>query len=285
MASHHVDRRKVWDFFYVLYQGNEYACAGACGNMQHESGLYSDNAENLWNSRTGHSDEWLTENINNGTIDLTTFLQRSWWVNAYGFGYGLSQWTTTTRRTMLWDRTIGAGLDIDDEDAQLSYIYWEWTAGSWSQYLNGMINATSVEQATRYYCTNYEGGAWSSDRLTQAWNFYNEFAGTPAQYNINITVQGNGTAVASPPNPSAGDTVTLTCTPASGETLDDIIATDYEGHSFALYVQQVQQFTMPAYSLFITVVFSGTPPTPPTPTYNGIQRKRLPIWMYPRLRC
>lgn len=38
MASHHVSEQKVWDFFVSLFNGNEYAAAGACGNMQSESG-------------------------------------------------------------------------------------------------------------------------------------------------------------------------------------------------------------------------------------------------------
>ena len=57
MASHYVDPSAIWNLFMEIYDGNEYASAGAMGNMQWESGLYSDQAENKWNDMTGHSDE------------------------------------------------------------------------------------------------------------------------------------------------------------------------------------------------------------------------------------
>ena len=65
MASNRLSDQDAWNFFYDLFGGNEYACAGACGNMMWETGLYTDNAENKWNEKTGHSDEWLTDRINN----------------------------------------------------------------------------------------------------------------------------------------------------------------------------------------------------------------------------
>lgn len=286
MASHHVSEQKVWNFFMSIFGNNEYAAAGACGNMQHESGLFSDNAENAWNNLTGHSDEWLTQNINDGTIDLTEFLQRSWWVNSYGFGYGLSQWTDTTRRTMLWNRTRGVGLDIDNEDAQLNYIRWEFTDTSsyYNQFLQGMIDCTSVEEATRYYCANYEVGAWSSNRLTFANYFYNTYgSGATGDYRIFLTVDGNGTATVVPPTVNTGDTYDLTCTPASGETLLDIIAVETDtGMSVAIPVQTGTQ-TIPFNSssdISIRVIFSGTPPTP-----TRYDEHRMPIWMYPFMKC
>ena len=284
MASHHVDEQKVWDFFVALYDGNEYAAAGACGNMQHESGLYSDNAENSWNIRTGHTDEWLTDGINNGSISLAEFLQQSWYVNAYGFGYGLSQWTTSSRRTELWNRTIGNSLDIDDEDAQLAYIYWEWTDGYWSQYLNNMKNMQSVEDATRYYCSKYEVGRWSDNRLTQAQRFYDTYGGggTGKKY-IALNIIGNGVASVVPTMAYTSDQVALTCTPGTGDTLLDIDARLVSsGMSMALPVQTgTQYFPMPNDNLNILVTFSGITPPPPT---IPAKKKGMPIWMYPIFR-
>ena len=176
MASHYIQPREIWDLFMGIYANNEYAAAGAMGNMQEESGFYSDNAENKWNQEFGHSDEWLTERINDGRIDLQEFLKPEWWVNQWGFGYGLSQWTDTTRRTQLWNYTIGSGADIDDKQAQFSYIEWEWLSSqsSYNQYLNYMRNATSVSDACRYYCRYYERGSWNSRRLTYANHYTND---------------------------------------------------------------------------------------------------------------
>ena len=282
MASHHASEQLVWDTFMSIFGGNEYAAAGACGNMQAESGLYSDNAENSWNSMTGHSDEWLTERINDGRIDLTEFLKRDWWVNAYGFGYGLSQWTDTTRRTRLWDWTITAGYDIDSVERQLAYITWEWTDSSsyYNRFLNDMKAMTSIEDATRYYCKHYEVGQWTSARLTYAERFYSTYA--TGTMHISVSVAGNGIATVDDYFPQAGDTITLTCTPASGETLIDIEGRTISGYSVALDPTLLQQtFTMPNESIVIYVTFSGTPPTP---VITANKRKHMPIWMYPYRR-
>ena len=295
MASHHVSEQKVWNFFKALFDGNEYAAAGACGNMQHESGLYSDNAENEWNRQTGHSDEWLTTRINNyitqtsPNIDLATFLQRSWWVNNWGFGYGLSQWTDTTRRTRLWNRTIDQGITIDNEDAQLGYIGWEFTDGPYSSYRQGMINCTSVEEATRYYLQHYEVGAWNESRLVYANYFYDTYAEGAGGNSISVTATGNGTAYVDNPFPQDGEQFTLFAIPATGETLEDITATDTHGYYIAMSVVQQYTYTYNETSwgnhIDIYVEFSGETPVPPTPAFNADDEHHMPIWMYPFMRC
>lgn len=102
-----------------------------------------------------------------------------------------------------------------------------------------------------------------------------------AQYAMYITVEGNGTAYASPNPQEEGQTVTLYCTPDTGETLDDIDARTPQGYSFALALAQVQTFTMPSYDLTIKVKFSGT--TPPTPPSTR-KKKGMPLWMMLRRR-
>lgn len=292
MASHHVSEQKVWDFFMALFNGNERAAAGACGNMMHESGLYSDNAENSWEHLTGHTDEWLTQGINDGSISLSQFLQKSWYVNKYGFGYGLSQWTDETRRTLLWNRTKGQGLDIDDEDAQLAYINWEFTSPDsyYSQFRQGMIDCTTISQATHYYLDNYEVGAWNDDRLTYA-NYFYETYGSSSGMVVILSVIGNGTASVSDYTPQPYDTITLTCTPATGETLIDIDAREIStGYSIAVQlITGSQPIPLQDKSISITVTFSGeTPPTPPEPPVPPLKQNYLqnnmPIWMYPCFR-
>lgn len=295
MASHHVSEQKVWDMFYALFNNNAMAAAGACGNMQWESGLYSDNAENLWNNTFCHSDEWLTERINNSIsstepyITLATFLQESWYVNAYGFGYGLSQWTTASRRTQLWNRTISIGLDIDDEDAQLNYIKDEFTTGAYQNVRTEMIGATTVLEATQTYCRKYEGGSWDYRRYSDnngnkgALYFYKKYA--TDSLSISLAVTGNGIASVSNYFPTYGEMVDLYAIPNQGETLNDIYARTVTGDPMALSVVEQQTFPMPAESIIIYISFSGsTPPQPPTPTPAYTKRKHMPIWMYPLLR-
>ena len=301
MASHYVSRQEIWSFFLALFENNPYAAAGACGNMQWESSLASDNAENAWNSLTGHSDEWLTERINNGTITLTEFLQETWWVNPYGFGYGLSQWTTTTRRTELWNRTIAQDIDIDDIGAQLQYIQDEFTGHAtskdWSSVRTALIGCTSVHEATVIYCRQYEGGSWSATRETYAQTFYDEFASLPTNvFPIVITVNGNGQAFSSvndrvQPYAQAGDTVTIAATP-NGDDYFQLWSVDYPS-SLVLtdpVTSATNSFTMPNSKVNLTAQFTGEtpepspyPPVPPVPQLTPSHR-RMPIWEYPVLR-
>ena len=297
----------IWNFFLGLFEGNEYAAAGACGNMKHESGLFTNNAENSWNNMTGHSDDWLTERINNyitGTdpfIDLTEFLKKSWWVNPYGFGYGLSQWTTTSRRTELWNRTISRGINIDSEAAQLQYVEDEFTgnasSGNYAGVRTAMINATSVDEAVEIYRVQYEGGAKNSQRNIYAWDFYNTFAGTSSGYPIVITVNGNGQAWASLGElvrnyAEAGQRVGLAAVP-NDEDYFLLWTVDYPS---TLQLEQPvtvanNYFTMPASKVNLTATFTGTtpdpppyPPEPPTPLLQSVKKKSMPIWMYPMFK-
>lgn len=302
-----VDRQRIWMFFLDLFGGNEYAAAGACGNMQFESGLDTSNAENKWNNKTHHSDEWLTTRINNCItqtepyITLETFLQRSWYVNTIGFGYGLSQWTAASRRTELWNRTISLGIHIDDIDAQLQFVRDEFTgnatSGNWSGVRNALMQTTSVEEAARIYCRQYEGGAWSDVRRQYAQNFYDEFAGHSSGFGITITVRGNGTAWASVNEvqvyyADAGTRIELGADAGEGDYFQ-LWSVDYPSD---LQLEQPitvadNYFTMPSSKVNLTAQFTGEtpepppyPPVPPTPIRTKFKQHRMPIWMYPVFR-
>ena len=291
MASHYINPQDIWNLFYTIFDGNEYACAGAMGNMQWESGLYTDNAENLWNQRTGHSDEWLTTNINNGTISLSEFLQRSWWVNSVGFGYGLSQWTDSARRTKLWEFTIGNGLPIDSQEGQFNYIRWEWLNSDsyYHQFLSPMKSMSSISQATYYYLQHYEVGRWNSKRLEYAENWYSTFAhGYTGQYKIYCSATGNGRCYAIPSSHDAisGETFTVYAIPYDGDTLIDLTAHEEHGTSVAIVVAEEHTYdaTNFPYDIWFEATFSGeTPPPPPEPP-PIVKPHRMPIWMYPVLK-
>ncbi len=305
-----VSDQDIWNFFLNLFGGNEYATAGACGNMKYESGLRTDNCEDKFNDRQNLTDQQVTDLINNGTWNLNHFLYGSntatspisgWWVNRYGWGYGLSQWTDTERRTILWNRTRSQGLGIDDVDAQLQYVKWEFTEGRWAGVRDTLMSCTSVEDATRIYCLQYEGGTWKTTRLTYANDFYNNFAGSGTGYQIRLHAEGNcrpfatlhlndgidqqifyaeaGVDVFIHANVGEGDYFTLWTVDSGGVTIDTVTS----ANTF---------FTMHANVVDITAHATGTtppptpyPPVPPTPILNPKKQKHhMPIWMYPMLR-
>ena len=313
-----VSDQDIWNFFLNLFGGNEYAAAGACGNMQHESAFLTNNCENSWN-KNHLSDEAATEKINSGEWDLNYFLYDSasppryvgWWVNKYGWGYGLSQWTTTERRTELWNRTRSKGLGIDDAGAQLQYISDEFTGVAHAQnsairdysgVRAALMAATSVDQAVDIYCRQYEGGAPNSKRSEYAWDFYNRFAGTGTGYEIVITANGNcrpfatlhldegiekqifyadeGTDVFIHANVGEGDYFQLWIADSPSSLIIDV---ETSPNTF---------FTMPASKVNITCQCTGEtpepapyPPVPPTPILEPYKPPhRMPIWMYPMFR-
>ena len=301
-----VSDQDIWNFFLNLFGGNEYASAGACGNMQAESGFYTNNAENKWNDKTGHSDEWLTTRINNNLtgdnpkISLSEFLQRSWWVNGYGFGYGLSQWTDTQRRTILWNRTIDSGIPIDDTGAQLDYIKWEFTEGRWASVRTALMQCTSVDQAVKIYCHDYEGGTPNQSRYTYAHDFYDRFAGQGTGYAIRLHAQGNC-------NPFAtlhlndtidqqifyadeGVDIFIHANVGEGDYFE-VWTVDSGGVNIDVVTSENTFFTMHANAVDITAHATGTtpepppyPPVPPVPILYPNKRHHMPIWMYPSLR-
>lgn len=312
-----ISDQDIWNFFLDLFSGNEFAAAGACGNMQEESGFYTNNCENTWNDEH-MSDQEATDKINNGQWDLNYFLYddatppryKGWWVNKYGWGYGLSQWTTTERRTELWNRTRGQGLGIDDANAQLQYIRDEFTGVAHAQnpsltdysgVRSAMINATSVDEAVKIYCNQYEGGTPKTSRYTYAHDFYDRFAGSSSGYSIKITAHGNCKPYASL---HLNEGIDKQIFYAEAGTDVFIHANVGEGDYFQLWVADTPStlvidvetsantfFTMPASKVEITCQCTGEtpepppyPPIPPTPILNPIRHKRMPIWMYPHLR-
>ena len=308
-----VSDQDIWNFFLNLFGGNEYASAGACGNMQAESGFYTNNAENSFNKAQGLTDAEITSNINNGTWDLNYFLYDNasppryygWWVNKYGWGYGLSQWTDTTRRTELWNRTRGQGLNIDDAGAQLQYIKDEFTGHASSRDFSGVRNAlmqcTSVDQAVKIYCNDYEGGTPNQSRYTYAHNFYDRFAGHGTGFPITITANGNCRPFATLHlnegiesqifYAEAGTDVFIHANVGEGDYFQLLVA-DYPPN-LVIDVETGANtfFTMPNSRVDITCQCTGTtpepppyPPVPPVPILYPNKRHHMPIWMYPSLR-
>ena len=301
-----VSDQDIWNFFLSLF-GNEYASAGACGNMQTESGFYSNNCENSWNNKTGISDDEATQKINSGEWDLDYFLyggttdtyHKGWWVNNYGWGYGLSQWTTTSRRTMLWERTIGQGLPIDNIQAQLDYIAWEFTDGPYAGVRRALSQCTSVDEAVYIYCHDYEGGTPASSRYTNAQHFYDTFAGSSSGYQVRLHAQGNcrpfasrelhggtpiyyaddGENVFIHANVGAGDYFLMWTVDSGGVTID------YEQGENTFFTMHANPVDITAHATGETPEPEPFPPDPPPPILEPkSKRKHMPIWMYPTRR-
>lgn len=170
--------QEIWDYLMILI-GNEYGVAGLMGNLYAESGLLpfrkqgdSDSANNYPISHEYSAD------VTDGTITETTFVNDS-------IGYGLAQWTSSSRKQGLYDITVGSGYGVDNLQRQLAYIQQE-LEGSYSPTLTVLVNATSVRQASDRVLHYYESPADQSTaveiyRANLGIDIYNTYSGSTPQ--------------------------------------------------------------------------------------------------------
>ena len=211
-------------------------------------------------------------------------------------GYGLAQWTIVARKTLYYDYAPIQSVGIGDINRGLGYLHAELRGDYASQgidytnVLSACQNATNLHNCTDYVLDNFENPAVPNytereQIADDLWTYF--FGGGGSGYSIYVTTVGNGSAFVVPTTVNTGDTYDLTVTPATGESLVDIVATEIStGQYIAIPVQTGTQ-TVPfnsASNISIIVTFTGTPPIPPTPTLD-IDEKHMPIWMYPFMRC
>ena len=271
----------IWDNL-LSYIGNPMGVAGMMGNLYHESHCYPNILNGDTAPPTSLSIDYTTR-VDNHEMSRADFIARK--------AYGLAQWLGS-RKENLYDAPWGgsqpsSGDSIGSLTRGLNMIYWELN-GSYSSTLSACQNATTIDYATERVFTLYEGAGDSSlgQRQHYAQQIYNLYSGT-GEYYILTSSEGNGRAYTMPTIANAGDIISLTCTPASGETVDNIDARMISSQqSIALTVMAgTQTFPMPNDNVSIYVKFSGVtpPPPPPPPVYNTL-KKGLPIWAYPSVR-
>ena len=129
------------------------AIAAMLGNMKAESGLATNNLENWMNTILGVTDEEYTEMINSGKITPHEF-GIDYSPNAKQWGYGLIGFTSAGLKQLLWDNTIGVGLDIDDIEGQLNAIDEYYPASKFTY----MSTKTDINEAAKAYYYIFEMG-------------------------------------------------------------------------------------------------------------------------------
>lgn len=271
----------IWNYL-MDFIGNEYGVAGMMGNLYHESHCYPNMLYGDTAPPTSLSINY-TSRVDNNEMSRASFISSR--------AYGLAQWLSSGRKANLYDGVWVTGgsppstsNSIGSLNRGLNMIKWELTEGGYGSTLSALQSASDTDYATERVFTLYEGAG--DDTLGQRQHYALQIYDTYASggvLHIATGVVGNGTISVSNPYPQAGETITLRCIPASGETLVDIEARIISsGQAVALSVTEIQQFPMPSESIYILATFTGVTPPPPIPT--GITRRKMPIWMYPCLR-
>ena len=187
---------KIWEYF--KNQGfSDAGVAGIMGNLEAESSYWPNNLEGLANTKSGFSDAQFTAAVDNGSISRAEFISS----DRFGvckspigkeYGYGLAQWTYTTRKAALYDYAKSRGVSIGDLNMQLDFMMREMSA-SLKSYLR---TATDVSDACVRFHNIYEGFADTESmiagRVAKAKNVYNKYASLHNGNNLSTAAISDG---------------------------------------------------------------------------------------------
>lgn len=166
---------KIWNYLRSLGYSKE-GTAAIMGSLYRESGLAPNNLQNSYNMSIGLSDADYTSKVNDGSYSAKRFMDDK-------AGYGLAQWTYSTRKQDLYNRTVGEGKRIDDMKSQLDLLDSEIN----SYGMNSSIrNATNIVNANDAFISKFEkpagyenkSSSLYTNRLASAREYYNQFKGT-----------------------------------------------------------------------------------------------------------
>lgn len=149
---------------------NEYAVFGIVANFYAESGLRADNLQNGYETRLGMTDAEYVAKVDSGEYkDFST--DRA--------GFGLCQWTSSGRKTGLYNYIKRSGKSIGDLEKQLEY-FWHELNGTYKTVLNTLQSAKSVDEAARAIMLKYERPADQSEakqllRVGYGLEFYEKY--------------------------------------------------------------------------------------------------------------
>ncbi|MCD8013293.1 MAG: phage tail tip lysozyme [Lachnospiraceae bacterium] len=162
----------IWN--YLLGKiGNAYGVAGLMGNLYAESALLSINLQNTGNTKLGMTDAEYTAAVDDGSY--TKFSSDS-------LGYGLCQWTYSTRKAALLAYAQAQNASIGNLDMQLGFIIKE-LSENYNTVLGTLCTATTILEASNAILTKYEQPADQSSavqkkRAEYGQKYYDTYAGT-----------------------------------------------------------------------------------------------------------
>ena len=147
---------KIWNFL-LDKLNNPYGVAGLMGNLYAESGLNPKNLQQAYNNKLGMTDEEYTQAVDNGSY--SNFVKDS-------AGYGLAQWTYSSRKLNLFNHVKTKKTSIGDLEAQLEFLYKELTA--YTGVIKILETATTIKEASDVVLIKYERPVDQSEKVKQS---------------------------------------------------------------------------------------------------------------------
>lgn len=202
--------KTIWDF--LCAKGlNAYAAAGIMGNLYAESGLAANNLQNTGEKKLGMTDAQYTAAVDTGTY--ANFAKD-------GQGYGLAQWTYSTRKQALLDFAKAAKKSIGDLTMQLDFL-WKEMQG-YAGMMTTLRNSKSVREASDSFMLNFErpanqGETVKAQRAKYGQTYYDKYAGAkstaqtaPAAASVPYQVKVTATALNVRKGPGTNYAITTT---------------------------------------------------------------------------
>ena len=157
-----MNEQRIFDFF----AGKGFTAAGIfgmLGNIRDESGGNPRNLQNSYEKKLGYTDDSYTEAVDTGTYK--NFAHDA-------AGYGLAQWTYSTRKENLLKFARNQGDSIGDFDMQLAFMYQE--LRGYKTLFAILTTTDSIREASDAFMTQYERPADQSEKAKRRRASYGE---------------------------------------------------------------------------------------------------------------
>ena len=149
----------IWSYF-LNKLGNKYGVAGLMGNLYAESGLKPNNLQNSFESVLGHDDESYTASVDDGTYSEAQFVND-------GAGYGLAQWTFSTRKQALYNMfKSGNYTSIGSISLALDFLWWE-LESNYPSVVSVLKNSKAIREASDVVLHEFERPADQSESVEE----------------------------------------------------------------------------------------------------------------------
>ena len=157
-----MNEQRIFDFF----AGKGFTAAGIfgmLGNIRDESGGNPRNLQNSYEKKLVYTDDSYTEAVDAGTYK--NFVHDA-------AGYGLAQWTYSTRKENLLKFARNQGDSIGDFDMQLAFMYQE--LRGYKTLFAILTTTDSIREASDAFMTQYERPADQSEKAKRRRASYGE---------------------------------------------------------------------------------------------------------------
>ena len=170
------EQRQIWNYF--TNQGlTKEGTAGLMGNLQQESGNHAVRLQGDYNPPYAKSQQY-TQDVDNGNSNFVNDSK----------GYGLAQWTFSSRKQGLLDAAKANGKSVGDLGVQLAYLNHELNT-KYGSVLNTLKTTNDIKTASDAVLHDFESPKDQSptvenQRASYAKSYYDQFAsGTQTSMN------------------------------------------------------------------------------------------------------